>query len=34
MDLICPGCKTEYDIENKAPRILPNCGHTFCSECI
>ena len=33
-DLICPLCNKQYDLEIKIPRLFPNCGHTFCSECI
>lgn len=30
-NLVCPKCKTDYDFEDKEPRLFPNCGHTFCS---
>lgn len=33
-DLICPLCNKQYNLEIKIPRLFPNCGHTFCSECI
>ena len=32
-DLICPNCSHNYTIENP-PRMLPSCGHTYCSMCI
>lgn len=30
----CPLCNTLYDLALKAPRILVNCGHTICTECL
>ena len=33
-ELICPICKTEYNLINKMPRLFGSCGHTFCTECI
>lgn len=33
-DLICTICNKFYDSEEKMPRLFPNCGHTFCSNCI
>ena len=33
-NLVCPKCKTNYDLSRKLPRLFPNCGHTFCSECL
>ncbi len=33
-DLFCPLCKEEYNNRDKAPRLFPNCGHTFCTDCI
>ena len=33
-NLVCPKCKQNYDFEDKLPRLFPNCGHTFCQECI
>jgi len=33
-ELICTVCEEEYDTDSKTPRILPDCGHTFCTECL
>ena len=33
-ELICTICKSDFDIKEKMPRLLPCCGHTFCSECL
>ena len=30
----CPSCKMLYKEDNNIPRILLNCGHTICSNCI
>ena len=30
----CPACKMLYKEDNNIPRILLNCGHTICSNCI
>jgi len=30
----CPLCTSLYDLSLKAPRILVNCGHTLCTECL
>ena len=30
----CPLCKHDYDLSLHAPRILVNCGHTLCTECL
>ena len=30
----CPLCKQLYNEDNRIPRILLNCGHTICSNCI
>ena len=30
----CPLCNSLYDLSLKAPRILVNCGHTLCTECL
>lgn len=30
----CPLCKQTYDENARIPRILLNCGHTICSNCI
>ena len=33
-ELICSLCFQEFDLEDRLPRFMPNCGHTFCSQCI
>ena len=33
-ELICPICHLQYDNIDKKPRLIPICGHTFCSNCI
>src|SRR5690348_6322638 len=30
----CPICLNKYNNVNKIPRILNNCGHTFCEDCL
>ena len=30
----CPSCNLQYNEEIRIPRILLNCGHTICSQCI
>ena len=32
--LICVLCKEHYNTDTKLPLLLPNCGHTFCKECL
>ena len=31
---ICGCCKKKYNVGDKIPRILVNCGHTFCTSCL
>lgn len=33
-EFLCPLCQNQYDNNLKLPRLLPTCGHTFCSECL
>jgi len=33
-NIICSICNSEYDEDVKIPRILTQCGHTFCEICI
>ena len=33
-DLNCTICKNDFDLQTRMPRLLPNCGHSFCSLCI
>ena len=31
---ICGVCKLKYNIGDRIPRILVNCGHTYCTSCL
>ena len=31
---ICGVCKHKYNIGDRIPRILINCGHTYCTSCL
>lgn len=31
---ICGVCKLNYNVGERIPRILVNCGHTFCTSCL
>lgn len=33
-ELSCFGCKREFNLTDREPRVLPSCGHTFCAGCI
>lgn len=33
-DLTCQNCGLEYTLTNRSPRLFPNCGQSFCSQCI
>lgn len=33
-DLTCNKCHSKFDRHRNIPRLLPTCGHTFCTECI
>ncbi|KRX00628.1 Armadillo-type fold [Pseudocohnilembus persalinus] len=30
----CVVCKEDFDLQERMPRILVHCGHTFCTSCI
>lgn len=30
----CGVCKLKYNVGDRIPRILVNCGHTFCTSCL
>jgi B-box zinc finger/zinc-RING finger domain len=32
--LTCERCEEKFNIENRSPVILPDCGHTFCEYCV
>jgi len=31
---VCGVCKLKYNIGDRIPRILVNCGHTYCTSCL
>ena len=31
---ICGICKKKYNVGDRIPRILVNCGHTYCTSCL
>ena len=31
---ICGVCKLSYNVGDRIPRILVNCGHTYCTNCL
>jgi len=33
-DVTCGICLVEYDSVETVPRMLPDCGHTFCTKCL
>lgn len=33
-DYICPVCYQYYNDSERAPRMVPVCGHTICTKCI
>lgn len=33
-ELICSQCGDNFDEDQRTPRMLPECGHTFCTQCI
>ena len=32
--LTCESCEERFNEEDRQPVILPDCGHTFCEQCI
>jgi hypothetical protein len=32
--LTCENCEEKFNEEDRAPVIVPDCGHTFCEYCI
>ncbi|EDK31465.2 RING-type zinc-finger, LisH dimerization motif protein (macronuclear) [Tetrahymena thermophila SB210] len=34
LDLFCSSCQNMFDENNHLPRMLPECGHTFCNQCL
>ena len=33
-ELLCSICNLEFNLEEKMPRLLPDCGHSFCQSCV
>jgi hypothetical protein len=33
-ELKCSICKDHYNENEKTPRLLTKCGHTYCEECL
>ena len=33
-ELVCTICFHFFDDSEHCPRMLPSCGHTFCSKCL
>ena len=31
---ICGICQKKYNVGDRIPRILVNCGHTYCTSCL
>jgi DNA-directed RNA polymerase subunit RPC12/RpoP len=31
---LCVVCSKEFDLQERLPRVLVQCGHTFCTECL
>ena len=31
---ICGVCQKQYNVGDRIPRILVNCGHTYCTSCL
>jgi hypothetical protein len=34
MELKCSMCNRDFDEFDRIPRLLPECGHSFCEKCI
>lgn len=32
--LTCESCEERFNEEDRQPVILPDCGHTFCEQCV
>ena len=32
--LTCESCEEKFNEEDRQPVILPDCGHTFCEQCV
>lgn len=33
-ELACTLCSSHFDLDELLPRMIPQCGHTFCSKCL
>lgn len=34
VDFICNICQKQYDNYKIIPRMMPDCGHSYCEQCI
>ena len=30
----CGLCSQQYDTAERTPRLIPSCGHTYCTACL
>lgn len=30
----CPACETSYNLDRNMPKVLVQCGHSICEECV
>ena len=33
-EIQCPLCKQQFNAKDRVPLLLPNCGHSYCLQCI
>lgn len=33
-NLVCSYCNHKFDNKDRIPRVIPECGHTFCTNCL
>ena len=33
-ELVCTLCSFQFDEEQRLPLMIPQCGHSFCSNCL
>ena len=33
-EIQCPLCKEQFSEKNRVPLLLPDCGHSYCEQCI
>ena len=34
LNMNCKNCNIEFDLSQRIPKLLPNCGHSICLSCI